>query len=258
MEAFSGNVGCHRVPFMTRADLARREAAEDHRALLLERWASFASRKGYLGDEERTKCTTETWEEFEERKEHQKVLLKRYESRLQEKAARADEAQKLSEKKSAACVEKLMVAEAERKRALLQARHFLFVDYYDYQQFLFCNMLTFVENEEELLRRKLVDTEDDLMCLLATQCHLSHELQTTRENERVEQEAAAERLRELQHQQRLEEERILKAQLAAQEREAAQAEKEQAEMEKRLERKRRDDERRAKARAEREQRRAQE
>ncbi|KAG5478128.1 hypothetical protein LSCM4_05528 [Leishmania orientalis] len=257
MEAWSANEGPRRVPLITRADLERREAAEDHNALLLEQWASYASRKGYPDSEERTKWMTETWEEFEKRKERQKVYLERYDLRFQQKAAQLVETQKLSERKSAACVEKVMTLEAARQSALLRSRHFLFVNYYDYQQFLFYNMRAFVEHEENLLRRKLVETEDDLMCLLATQCHLSSRLHAARENERIEQEAAAERLRELQYQQKLEEERILKAQQAAQEREAAQAEKEHAEMEKRLERKRRDDERRAKARAEREQRRAQ-
>ncbi|CAG9574753.1 conserved hypothetical protein [Leishmania major strain Friedlin] len=246
------------VTTFTRADLELREAAEDHRALLAEPWASHALRKGYSGREEHTKWITETWEAFERRKEDQKLYLERHDLCLQYKAAQLSETRRLSEQKSAALVEKMMALEAARKGALLQSRHFLFVDYYDYQQFLFRNQRSFVEDEEKLLRCKLSETEDDLMCLLVIQWHLSSHLHAAREKERVEEEAAAERLREFQYRQKLEEERLREEQRIAQEKEASQAEKEQAELEKRLERKRRDAERRAKVRAEREQRRAQE
>ncbi|CAJ1027253.1 hypothetical protein Q4I30_004485 [Leishmania utingensis] len=246
------------VPSVTRADIARREAAEDYYALLVEEWANYASRKGYSKNEVRTKWTTETWDAFEARKDAQKLFLKRHELRSQKKAAQLSETQKWSEQESTAVVEKIMAFEAEQRGTLLQPRHFLFVDYYDYQQFLFRNGRSFIENEENLLRCKLSEADDDLMCLLVTQWHWSNSLQSARENERIEEEAAAERLKELQYQQKLEEERLLEAQRTAQEREAAQAEKEQAEVEKRLERKRRDEERRAKARSEREQRRAKE
>ncbi|CBZ27566.1 conserved hypothetical protein [Leishmania mexicana MHOM/GT/2001/U1103] len=242
----------------TRADLELKEAAEDHRGLLAEKWATYALRKGYPEGEERTKWITETWEAFEERKEAQKLYLERHDLRSQYNVAQLSEAQRLSEQKSAAFVEMMMMHETARKSALLQPRHFLFVDYYDYQQFLFRNQRSFVEDEEKLLRCKLFETEDDLMCLLVTQWHLSSHLHAAREKERVEQEAAAERLREFQYRQKLEEERLREEQQIAQEKEAARAEKEQAELEKRRERKRRDEERRAKVRAEREQRRAQE
>ncbi|CBZ34629.1 hypothetical protein, conserved [Leishmania donovani] len=258
MEAHGTDEWARGVSTFARADLELREAAEDHRAFLAEKWASYAVRKGYSEGEEHTKWITETWEAFEKRKAAQKLYLERHDLLSEYKAAQFSEARRLSERKSAAVVEKMMALEAARKCTLLQPRHFLFVNYYDYQQFLFRNQRSFVENEEKLLRCKLFETEDDLMCLLVTQWHLSSHLHAAREKERVEEETAAERLRELQYRQKLEEERLLEEQRIAQEKEAAQAEKEQAELEKRLERKRRDEERRAKVRAEREQRRAQE
>ncbi|KAG5503573.1 hypothetical protein JKF63_05714 [Porcisia hertigi] len=246
------------VPLRTRADLERREAAEDHEALLMQKWCSYAASKGYPESPERTKWRTETWEAFEKRKEIQSLFLERHGLRSEKKAAQLLEIQKMSEQQSAAAVNKIMAFEASRKSALQQSRHFLCVDYYDYQQFLFGNQRFFIEEEEKLLRSKLSEVQDDFMFSLATQFHIRDYLVAARERQRKEEEEAAKRIREAEYQRKLEEEARLEEERAAQEREAAKAEKERAEIEKRLERKRREEERRAKARAEREQRKAQE
>lgn len=258
MEVRSSETRARGAASMTRADLEVREAAEDRQALLVEDWKSFAARRGHTEGDVRVKRPGETWDVFCARKAEQATFLPHHEALAEQHLRAAEQTKAAAAHHSEQVVHKFMSIEAARKSALTQARHFLFVDFCDYQRFLFEQQRVQLEGEERLLRETMVFAEDEQVGVLVSVWHSATRLMEAAECERLENIAAEERRRQTEYEQQLQRERELEAQRIADEKAAAEAERERAELEKRLERKRRDEERRAKARAEREQKKAQE
>lgn len=244
----------YRLPESNRVQLKYKEDVYDKQILLNEEWSSFALRCGRspaVASEEHVKWTTETWDEFEERKVHQKVFLEENEKASEVNRRMCDKRKELEMERSRLVVDHLMQFQARVDKAHTPSTHNLYVDFRAVQQNRFRTEREFVEAHENLLRVKIKEMENDLFVSLDVSAHWRYEICHLRRIER-EMAEALEQQRLADEKRRAAEEFLrLEEQRKREEEEVEKQRREQAEIEKRLERKKREEMRRAKSRADR-------
>ncbi|KPI83946.1 hypothetical protein ABL78_7001 [Leptomonas seymouri] len=240
-----------RLPSSNREELTFRENVEEHQLLLHEEWPSYAVKTDLPQEPLRVKNVTESWASFEKRKELQQAFFELHKIKVEDEDLRNEAARQLAQERSSAVIEKLMLYDRERLGKQIPPQHTLFVDFCKYRQQLLAMPIAALEEFESMVREKLYEGENELLYSIVALWHASSELLQIRVRERIEEEQAMQRQRELMERQRAEEERQREVERIARERQMAEDERERAETEKRLERKRREEERRAKARLER-------
>lgn len=238
----------------TREEVRAKEELEARQSMLNESWSKYATRIGVTGSVLRVKNVTESWATFEARKKKQKVFFDLQVRVVAGEAARDTAAKQSLRAQSNAVIEKLMAYDRLRLDKQTPQQHHLFVDFCDYQRQVFSQQRALLGEQECMLRAKISEAESELLYSIVYMWHADSHLQYVGRRERIREEHAKERQRDLTEQHNAEAKRQLEAERLARELQIAEDEKERVEQEKRLERKRREEERRVKARMEREQR----